>query len=305
MKPGLSTVIRVAGERTAEACERLATAECDGGPVSVVAEAPFERALAVTFERAVEAGREWTLVLDGDVLMRPGTAARLLAQARRMPPHVFQFQGLVCDKLLGAARKAGNRVYRTSQLAAALAHIPPAGVEVRPETHVCHQMERHGHVSRLVDVIVGLHDYEQFHVDIYRKAHVFAQKHRDSAARQLPDWVMQAHDDPDFLTAIRGFCDGLETGFRGIDVRAYPDNLREAFGAGFEDKPPLNAAEWSPATVDRVVAAIVAADVPRAGWRGRRWPRALRTLIKGPREYPLTILSPGSIKAICGAEGTR
>jgi hypothetical protein len=299
MRHGLAIVIRVAGERTAEACRRLAAAELDGGPVIIVKESPFERALTASFERAIEAGHEWTLVLDGDVLLRPGTAARLLAQSRRMPPHVFQFQGLVCDKLLGAARKAGNRVYRTSQLAVALAHIPSAGTELRPETHVCRRMERHGHVSRLVDVIVGLHDYEQFHVDIYRKAHVFAQKHVSLAARLLLTWAGRARDDADFLTAIRGFCNGLETGFRGIDVRAYPGSLQEACGAGFEEKPPLNAAEWSPAAVDRIVAAILSPAGPQVGWRGRHWARVLRTMVKGPHEYPLTILSPGSTKAIC------
>lgn len=302
MKPGAAIVIRVAGERTAEACARLATADAAGSPVIVVAEAPFERALMVTFERAIEAGYEWTLVLDGDVLMRSGTVARLLARARRMPPHVFQFQGLVCDKLLGAARKAGNRVYRTSQLALALTHVPPAGTELRPETHVCRQMERNGHVSRLVDVIVGLHDYEQFHVDIYRKAHVFAQKHREVAARRLPEWVMRCHDDPDCLTAIRGFCDGLERGFRGIDVQAYPGSLREVWGTGFEEKHPLSTDAWSPAAVERAVAAIASGDAPRAGWRGHRWARLLRTLIKGPHEFPLPVLHPGAVESICKME---
>lgn len=302
MKPGAAIVIRVTGERTAEACARLATADADGSPVIVVAEAPFERALRVTFERAIKAGHEWTLVLDGDVLMRPGTVARLLARAGRMPPHVFQFQGLVCDKLLGAARKAGNRVYRTSQLALALTHVPPAGTEMRPETHVCRQMERNGHVSRLVDVIVGLHDYEQFHVDIYRKAHVFAQKHREVTARRLPEWVMRSHDDPDCLTAIRGFCDGLERGFRGIDVQAYPGSLREVWGTGFEEKPPLSTDAWLPAAVERVVAAIMAADVPRAGWRGRRWARPLRKLIKGPHEYPLAALLSTTVESLLRGE---
>lgn len=305
MRPDLAVVIRVAGERTADVCRRLAAAERGGGPVIVVAESPFERAVAVTFERAVEAGCGWTLVLDGDVLLRPGAIDRLLARARRMPPHVFQFQGLVCDKLLAAARKAGNRVYRTSLLPTALAHVPPAGTELRPETHVCRRMERAGHPSRLVDEIVGLHDYGQFHVDIYRKAFVFAQKHIKAAARQLPDWAARAHEDADCLTALRGFCDGLGAGFRGIDVRAYPADLRGVFGADFKDKPPLDPAVSMAELVERSVTTILAADVPRTARCGPRWLRGVRRLLRGPSEYPVDVLSPSAIEAIGGGEMLR
>ncbi len=301
----MAIVIRTAGERTADACRRLAAADSDGRPVIVVAESPFERALAATFEQAIEAGYEWTLVLDGDVLPRPGTVARLMALTRRMPPHVFQFQGLVCDKLLGAARKAGNRVYRTSRLATALTHVPQPGTELRPETHVCRQMERIGHASRLVDVIVGLHDYEQFHADIYRKTHVFAQKHRGLAARRLPEWAMRAHEDADYLTAIRGFGAGLGGCFQGIDVRAYPADLREVFGAGFVEKASLDAAPWTPAIVERIVAAILSAHAPRTRCRDHRWIRVVRRLFKGPREYPLAVLDPGEIAAFLGEEPNR
>lgn len=298
----LAVVIRAAGERTAEACRALAAH--GAGPVIVVEERPFERALRGSFTRALEAGCEWTLMLDGDVLPRPGAYARLLARARRLPASVFQVQGLVYDKLLGSARKAGNRLYRTSLLATALEHVPPTGVELRPETHVCLAMARQGHASQLVDEIVGLHDYEQFHRDIYRKAHVFAHKHAKVAAWRLETWAARARDDADCLTALHGFCAGLAAGFRGIDVAAYPADLREVLGADFREKPPLDPQHWTPAFVEKVVTTIRARRPAGAGGFARRLARAIRTRLGRPREHAAAVLGPAAIEALRDAAAT-
>lgn len=300
MASRLAIVIRAAGERTAAACQALAAH--GGGPVIVVEERPFERALRGSFTRAIDAGCEWTLMLDGDVLPRPVTFERLLGRARRLPAGAFQMQGLVYDKFLGRARKAGNRVYRTSLLAAALDHVPPEGVELRPETHVCLAMARQGHASHLVDEIVGLHDYEQFHRDIYRKAHVFAHKHVEVAARRLATWAVRARDDADCLTALQGFCAGLAAGFRGIDVGAYPTDLRDLLGSDFREKPPLDPERWTPAFVERVVTAIGATRPTGAGGLARRCIRAIRRRLGRVREHAVAVLGPDAIEALRDAE---
>ena len=57
-------------------------------------------------------------------------------------------------------------------------------------------------------MVVGIHDYEQFYEDIFRKAALHAKKHIEHGPAMLTYWSSNLGDQ-DFKTAIEGFVFGL------------------------------------------------------------------------------------------------
>jgi len=209
--------------------------------MTTVSEAPFETALRVCYEAAIRAAKKWTMTLDADVLLMPAAISELLGFAEQMPPHFFHLEGKVFDKITGIYRQAGHRIYRTELLPLALAQIPDPGAQIRPEFHTITQMVALGYPSRLVASPVGLHDFEQHYVDLYRKSVVHATKHREL----LPDLIARSarlsHADADFLVILKGLWDGLVTADTvTIDVRRYDDQAGRALQSlGLAEKAPI------------------------------------------------------------------
>jgi hypothetical protein len=202
-------VIRSAGERTFESCRDLALKQVPANAVEVVNECPFEKALKRTYEIGIQRGAKWTMTLDADVLLRDGTIEKFIAEADAIPEHFLQVEGLVHDKLTGLYRQAGHRIYRTRYLDRCLKEIPPDGTEIRPEYVTLQRMERLGFPSKRIGLVSGIHDYEQFYRDIYRKAYVYANKHQVWLAEMVTRWKRLTNVDDDFQFALRGLYDGL------------------------------------------------------------------------------------------------
>lgn len=247
----LIAVVRSAGERTLDICRRLLESELSERRVHVIAERPFEKALTHCYEIGLQSGAEWMLTVDADVLVRPGAVGELLSVARELPPNFVQLEGLVQDKLKGGYRKAGHRIYRASLLHHALASIPAAGAEIRPEFSTLERLVELGYPSFECDVVFGVHDYEQYFRDLYRKAFVHGQKHPEWAVERVPIWRDHAGLDPDLRVALRGFCNGLESGTRArIDVGAYEDLAALALSSlGLTEKEPMRA---EPTVLNRI-----------------------------------------------------
>ena len=151
-------------------------------------------------------------------------------------------------------KKAGVRLYRTSLFSNAIECIPADGAYQRPETHVRDQMALLGYPSIYKRVTVGLHDFEQYYRDLYRKAFVHAHKH-DRETRYLePLWQRLSDRDPDYEVALCGIRDGRS--FKGIvplDVRCFPREISSVLHVqGFQEKSPFvpsDAALWDTDTV--------------------------------------------------------
>jgi len=235
-------VIRTSGERTTAVSRRLAIAaglvEED---VTTVSEVPFEVALRICYEAAIRAARKWTMTLDADVLLMPSAISELLGFAEQMPPHFFHLEGKVFDKITGIYRQAGHRIYRTELLPLALAEIPDPGAQIRPEYHTITRMVGLGYPSRLVASPVGLHDFEQYYVDLYRKSVVHATKHQELLPELIARGARLAPADPDFLVILKGLWDGLVTADSvTIDARRYDDQAADALQSlGIAEKAPI------------------------------------------------------------------
>jgi hypothetical protein len=218
-------VIRSAGERTASICKRLA--QLQGIPdddMTVVREVPFESALRATYLTGLHVGKKWTATLDADVLLAEHAMAGLLWDAEQAPSNVAQIEGRVFDKVTGIYRQAGHRIYRTDCLAFAVERIPAPGAEIRPEFFTLQQLGRLGWPSRRVERVVGLHDFEQYYGDLYRKALLHSRKHSSLVPRFLERCALHMRSDPDFVVIQKGIQDGvLYSGPMAVDRRQFPD----------------------------------------------------------------------------------
>jgi len=168
MLTSLFVIIRSADERTTELCRQLVSEEVPNKNIQIIREAPFTKAVRKTFELGIERGLPWTLAIDADVLIRPEAIIDLLRFSEKADDNIFEFQGLVLDKLFSTYRPAGNHLYRTSLLHKAIDYIPCDGLSGRPETTTLRNMESQGHPWILSDIIFGIHDYEQYYRDIYK-----------------------------------------------------------------------------------------------------------------------------------------
>jgi hypothetical protein len=211
LKDRASIIIRSSGERTGQLCKQLILEQ--GVPAEnlvVLKEAPFSTALKRSFETGIERGLKWTLCNDADVLLRPGAVETMLNLAEQQDEQVCEVQGFILDKFIGGPRNGGVHLYRTSLLPKALENIPLEGSNVRPEFQTLQGMAAIGYPYKTIPFLVGIHDFEQYYLDIFRKCFIHAHKHLDLAEVFLSFWREKASSDMDYVVALHGFASGVE-----------------------------------------------------------------------------------------------
>lgn len=225
----VTIVVRTAGERTIEICKKMIEEQGYTGNIFLTSEVPFSKAIRKAFEIGIAEGRVWTFCVDADLLLREESISKLLQFAENQPQNVFEVQGFVYDKFFNIPRQAGNHLYRTSMLTQALKLIPSEGLDIRPESYMLRSMQDRGFPYVHFPVIIGLHDFEQFYFDIYRKAFVQAHKHLQYTENMVPLWKDNIKSDMDYEVALRGFTDGLLNNnevFIDKNHRLYEDNFQ-------------------------------------------------------------------------------
>ncbi|HBJ36515.1 MAG TPA: hypothetical protein DDZ51_17535 [Planctomycetaceae bacterium] len=234
-------VIRSAGERTAGACRKLVEASLPAGRVAVVELHPFETALQECYRLGIESGATWLLTVDADVLLQPERIPELIRAAEAMPNHYVQLEGRIFDKVFGVFRQAGHRVYRVKLLPLALKSIPKPGSELRPEFSTLQELGRLGHPSRRVATVAGVHDFEQWYRDLYRKSFIHARKHRQDIVALVDRATSLAADDADFRVILKGIWDGLiDARSVSIDTNLFTERYCQALSElGLAEKEPL------------------------------------------------------------------
>ena len=276
--PTFIVVIRTAGERTFEACKALILRQVPEDRLHVVDERPFEAALRRCYQIGIESDTEWMITVDADVLLRDGAINGLLAEAAAMPPDHFQVEGTVFDKLTNRARWAGLRCYRTAYLPAAASLLPNEGEQIRPESSTIHRFVDCGHPFQRSTTVYGVHDYDQYYRDVYRKVFVHASKHAHLLPELLRWWKTHAHMDADFRVALRAACDGLTASETPkADSRDYASLACNALtDLGFLDKPPLAINAIGSRDVDALLQAVRASGALDSTDTAASWTR-LRT----------------------------
>lgn len=236
--PEVTAIVRSVGERTEQACRYLLSQQIPEENIVTINEVPFSAAVAKTFKVGIERGLPWTLCIDADVLVKQGAVSELLAAAEQLEEESFGLQGLILCKFFGGLRGAGNRLYRTSLLPQALDCIPQEET-IRPETDTVRAMEAKGYPWKLVEVTVGLHDYEQYYKDIYRKCFTQAHKHHYLMKNLFqPLWTRQAKEDPDYQVALWGLRAGqIYDGEVQINIEQFPNQIDQLLAMkGWKEK---------------------------------------------------------------------
>ncbi len=201
----LCIVVRESGERTADVCAALLAKLLPSAILLRIAAGDFMTVMQTSLEAGLRSGRPWTLCIDADVLVLPDLHG-ILAEARSADPDVFAVQGLVHDKFMLCRRPAGNHLYRSELIQEALTVMPRIGT-LRPETKLIQAMGIKGYGLLQSRTCIGLHDYEQAHIDIYAKASLHAHKHADLAQDLLPAWAALKDTDVDFRICLSAWAD--------------------------------------------------------------------------------------------------
>lgn len=235
----VTIIVRECGERTADACVALLTTYFPEQIVHRISGRPFHATLRSSLELGLREGRKWTLCIDADVLALPGLV-EFVESAKELPKGMFGIQALVYDKLLGVTRPAGNHLYRTELIAAALPYIPTAGA-LRPESAMIEAMGRAGMPFRQSHQVIGLHDFEQYLRDAYAKAFLHGHKHRYLLGHFAPAWRTLARSDDDFKVAIAALSDSAQEQDIAVVGRDHTDSMAKIAieQLGIKEKQPL------------------------------------------------------------------
>lgn len=236
----VTIIIRTAGERTEDLCKKLIEEQGVKEQIFFTRETPFSAALRKSYEIGISEGRPWTFCLDADVLLRESSIQKLLRFAEAQPSNIFEVQGLVHDKFFTISRQAGNHLYRTSMLEEAIHLVPEEGRDIRPESYVLRTMQVKGFPYKTFPFIIGLHDFEQYYFDVYRKAFVQATKHLNYTENMVPLWKENLERDKDYEVALRAFTDGL-LNRKDVFIDRKQNLYREKFEKlNIPEKKPVN-----------------------------------------------------------------
>lgn len=253
----LFVVVRSANERTQEECLRIVGTQVRPSDIALLNERPFARALEAGIEIAIKEGRQWSVFLDADVLLRSDALAIMRREMAAETAPFYMLNFLLLDR--GFAGPAfGAHAYRTESLRRAREFIPAASGDQRPETRLCKEMAGAGVPTIRSRTVVGLHDYEQFHADLYRKMFVRAAKFRTQLDYMLSVLRRNQNVHADFRSMLWGLVDGLASvvrdgGSASLDARAYVEKaIRALEEAGIAEKPALR----DTIDVDAVLAAF-------------------------------------------------
>ena len=203
MYSDVCVIIRSVGERTEAKCRYLLEKQVNKENIITVREIPFSASMRKSYSLGVGSNKKWTLCIDSDVLVKDSSINKLIQYADSLPENVFEVQGLILDKFIPIKRCAGNHLFRTKLLPKAITLIPPEGSTLRPEGTTIKKMVELGYPYAVSDTLIGLHDFEQFYSDIYRKCYTHAHKHKYMFSEIEQFWKNHS-EDLDYQVASLG-----------------------------------------------------------------------------------------------------
>lgn len=236
----VTVIIRTVGERTEQACYDIIAQQVHQEQIFKVSEVPFSKTLKKSLELGIKEGRKWTLCIDADVLLKDEAVKDLLKVAEDQDEAVIEIQAGVLDKFFLSPRPAGNHLYRTKYLDKALVVLENTNSDIRPEHTMLLELKKYGYEWINIEMVVGVHDYEQDNVDIFRKCMIQAHKHDYHVQKLYERWRDLKNTDQDFQIALAGLADGMmaEKLECSIDenIRASYEQNKNKFGWSEKEK---------------------------------------------------------------------
>lgn len=293
----------MAGERTEGACHSIIKQQLDENNIHCVRERPFWKALEKGIEKALSLGSKWTLFLDADVLLRSDGIEFIIDEMESKESAEFYMTNFrVLDRGFYGPTYAGVHGYRTEYFAKALQFMEKASKDQRPETRLFKEMRHAGHPTLITKRIVGIHDFEQFHFDLYRKYFVRAFKYQKLIPYMFERFKRSYAEDDESKIMLWGLMEGAATrenqSYAPLDPTYYLEKGRQALSIlGINEKEPLGA-EWTKQMADEVLENFRPDDLFREYeaplapdpevWRGgtvvpklENWKKKCKTGLKG------------------------
>lgn len=233
----MNIIVRTTGERTTDECIRRASKQ---GTVHVVNACPFGEAIRQTYTMAMDFNQKWTPVIDADVLLHDNVLSQAIKILDDKSNKFFCLDGKTNDKILMKNRRAGVHIYRTSMLQHAIKYID--NNHIKPESNVRLKMNAQGFPTYTCELIFGLHDYEQYYRDLWRKAVCQTRKLAGMTGKRPVKWKRLAKSDKDFLVIYHAHLYGKKLGGHIVI------DARKMYGAkeGIEDLGLKEKGEYRP-----------------------------------------------------------
>jgi len=244
----VTVILRTVGERTTELCRQLIEEQIPPENIFTISEVPFTRAVQRTFEIGLDNNLSWTVAIDADVLLAEDSISTLKFLAQKQGDTLFKFNPKMQDKFFRPTRYGGVHIYQTTWFRQA-STLFDGNEHIRPETHIAELMQERFNLQTIAyeDFTAGLHDYEQYYRDIYRKSFVFANKHPVSMLIQFMGyWGELARFDADYRVALAGLAEGLaHRGKVEINIDKLPQLYKEnRLCNELEEKAALLISPW-------------------------------------------------------------
>jgi hypothetical protein len=241
----VAVVLRSANERTEEFALQLIKSQIPDSRIAIVKERPFAKALEKSIDTGLDFGLAWTLCIDADVLIFPNAIDNLLDEMSDQPCTSFGMTGRIFDKFYDRPKSGGPHLYRTNLLTRARSLVKECQNHIRPETQLKTLMGEQGFGWVSSSSIFGIHDYEQYYRDIFRKMAVRARKSHQGAIDDLMTRATLASKwDKDFLVALWGFRYGKSLSSSDeipLDIDYWNEFTKPLIVAyGLEEKAPLS-----------------------------------------------------------------
>jgi len=292
-------VVRSVGERTESCCiDALRRSGAPQENIVVVNETPFSESLRKTYRLGFESGKRWVFCVDADVIVRGDTVNQIMGVASGMKGSMLGLQGMMLDKLTCSIRAGGVHVYRCEYLDKAASAIPGEGASMRPESSAIQALGMAGHGWLTLPYVTGIHDFGQFHQDIFRKCYLHANKHMSNIPRLLPIWRRLARDDLDFRVAIAGLVAGMqESGPAFVDKKNL--GVAQAWrNSGFDEKGEDECQEqFGPSEIEGVLEKWAVGDVVV-----RELTASREQIVSAKADFPNSLFANAVRKFQCEAE---
>ncbi|MGV8813799.1 MAG: hypothetical protein ACOH2D_06775 [Gelidibacter sp.] len=208
----LAIIVRATGESTTQILfnqltRQLTSADCLH---LIDKEECFEDKLKRGFELGIQEGKDFTVFIDADILLRRDAINKIKKLVEKLEDTDLGFGLRLWDRFYEQPKFRGLHIYRTAFLEKAIPFVPAHNLQLRPESYTKQKMEEEGHAWRngISLYVAGIHDFFQKPDDIYYKFLV-----RSKRSEQDLDQLKQkfrSDRDTDFKIALQGIEDGEE-----------------------------------------------------------------------------------------------
>ena len=229
----MAIAVRATGERTcAQLCDQIRKQSRRGDVVHVFnTPEPFVDKMQSVYRWCLEQNKPVSLIIDADILIRPTLLKTIRRVAKRMAHSDAGFGIQLFDRFFHRPKFRGIHVYKTACLPLFLNELPHVVNDLRPETAVKKRVENQGYKWKndlLTFYVGGLHDFHQWHRDIYFKMLVRSHRSPDLVAiNYIPD-----DGSKEYVFAKQGLEDGAARSDLQLDKQQYVN-------PGIEERPPM------------------------------------------------------------------